>query len=308
MNIESNTKKIELNTMKVEIKRLSDCPLKDGVEAYNRGFEGYFYDQSKTIETFSSRFGLEGISPEHSVIVYHEGKPAGIVLSGIKKINGELIAWNGGTGIAMELRGKGIGKQLMNAALDIYRENQVKYATLEAISRNEGAISLYQSLGFELVKRMKFLQYNEPFPEGTFDTTANYQVELVSPAELSKVHFYQHKTSWQNHKDNVHGGNAVILRNEQNEIVGYSLFKKFYKEGAVASIGLLQLEVAEGRDDRLDSMKTLLKHSFAPLDRSFQRTTVNTPEEYTELLEFLVTSGFKQWEEQVWMIKELNIS
>ncbi|MBT2680400.1 GNAT family N-acetyltransferase [Bacillus sp. ISL-35] len=292
--------------MKVQIKRLSECPLKDGVEAYNRGFEGYFYDQSKTTETFANRFGLDGLSPEHSLIAYYEGRPAGIVLSGIKKINGEVIAWNGGTGIAKELRGKGIGKQLMNAALDIYKENQVKYATLEAISRNEGAIQLYQSLGFKLVKKLKFLQFNEPFPEGTFDTAANYHIELASPAELGKVHFYRHKTSWQNHKDNVNGGNAVILRDEQNEVVGYSLFKKFYKEEEVANIGLLQLEVASGREDRVDMMKTLLKHSFAPLDLAFQRTTVNTPEEDTELLELLGASGFKQWEEQVWMIKELH--
>ncbi|MCM3125257.1 MULTISPECIES: GNAT family N-acetyltransferase [unclassified Mesobacillus] len=294
--------------MKVEIKRLSDCPLKDGVEAYNRGFEGYFYDQSKTIETFANRFGLDGISPEHSVIAYYEGRPAGIVLSGIKKINGEVIAWNGGTGIAKELRGKGIGKQLMNAALDIYRENQVKYATLEAISRNEGAIQLYQSLGFTLVKKLKFLQYNEPFPEGTFDSATNYQVEHVAPQELSQVNFYRHKTSWQNHKDNVQGGNAMILRDEQNEIAGYSLFKKFYKEGEVANIGLLQLEVAEAREDRADVMKTLLKHSFSPLDRSFKKTTVNTPEEDAELLELLTAIGFKQWEEQVWMIKEVHNS
>ncbi|MGV2941643.1 GNAT family N-acetyltransferase [Mesobacillus sp. LC4] len=291
--------------MKVEIKRLSDCPLKDGVEAYNRGFEGYFYDQVKTIETFASRFGLEGISPEHSVVAYYEGKPAGIVLSGIKRINGEVIAWNGGTGVAKELRGKGIGKQLMNTALDIYRENQVRYATLEAISRNEGAIQLYQSLGFKLVKKMMFLQYNEQFPKGIFNNISTYHAELVAPIELNKVDFYRHETSWQNHKDNVHGGNAVILWDEQNEIAGYSLFKKFYKEGAVSSIGLLQLEVAKGRDDRQDIMKGLLKYSFSPLDRAFQRTTVNTPEENTELLELLAECGFKQWEEQVWMVKQL---
>jgi len=69
---------------------------------------------------------------------------------------------------------------------------------------------------------------------------------------------------------------------------------------------LLQLETAEGRPDTVDIMKTLLKHSFSPLDRAFQRTTVNTPDAYVQLLEVLQECGFEQWEEQVWMVKDMK--
>ena len=69
-----------------------------------------------------------------------------------------------------------------------------------------------------------------------------------------------------------------------------------YKDGEIASIGLLQLEVAENRSDTADIIKTLLKHSFFPLDRAFQRTTVNTPDDKTQLLEILQECGFKEWE------------
>ena len=73
------------------------------------------------------------------------------------------------------------------------------------------------------MKKLKFLQYNEPFSDNAFDTASNYRVEHVAPNELGQVEFYRHETSWQNHKDNINGGNAVILRDEQNEVVGYSL-------------------------------------------------------------------------------------
>ncbi|MEH7883735.1 GNAT family N-acetyltransferase [Bacillus sp. JJ1609] len=290
--------------MQIEIMKLSDCPLKDGVEAYNRGFEGYFYNQTKDVDSFSKRFGLDELSPEYSVVAYYEGRPAGIVLSGIKKVNGELVAWNGGTGVAKELRGKGVGRKLMNAVIDIYRENDVRCATLEAISRNESAIELYKRLGYEVKKRLKFLQFNEVFNAQVFDAmNSNYQLEHVSPQELTAVHFYQHQSPWQN--QNLHDASAIILRDEHNQIAGYSLYKKMYKEGEIASIGLLQLEVEENRSDSGDIIKTLLKQSFSPLDRAFQRTTVNTPDDKTQLLEILQECGFKEWEEQVWMVKEL---
>lgn len=291
--------------MQMKIKKLSDCPLKDGVEAYNRGFEGYFYDQTKDMDSFSKRFGLEDLSPEYSVVAYYEGRPAGIVLSGIKKVNGEMVAWNGGTGVAKELRGKGAGKKLMNAVMDLYRENDVRYATLEAISRNESAIELYKKLGYDVKKRLKFLQFNEVLNAQVFETAkSNYQIEHVSPQELTAVHFYQHQSPWQN--QNLHDASAITLRDEHHQIAGYSLYKKMFKEGEIASIGLLQLEVAENRSDAADIIRTLLKHSFFPLDRAFQRTTVNTPDDKTLLLEVLQECGFKEWEEQVWMVKDMG--
>lgn len=291
--------------MGIEIKRLSDCPLKDGVEAYNRGFEGYFYNQSKDIESFSKRFGLDELSPEHSVLAYHEGRPAGIVLSGIKKINGDIVAWNGGTGVAKELRGKGVGKQLMEAAFEIYRENGVRFATLEAISRNEAAIHLYQALGYDLKKRLKFLQLNEAIAEDVFAVKdSGYRLEHVSPQELTRIDFYQHEVPWQN--QNLNDATAIILRDEQDRIAGYSLSKRMYKNGEIASVGLLQLEAAEERTDTEEVIKALLKHSFAPLDRAFQRTTVNTAEDHEHLLYVLEKCGFRQWEEQVWMMKDMS--
>lgn len=292
--------------MEIEIRKLSDCPLQDGVEAFNAGFEGYFHEQRVDIHSLAKRFGQEDLSPDYSVVAYHDGKPSGIVISGIKEMGGEIVAWNGGTGVAKELRGKGIGKKLMEAALEIYKENHVRFATLEALTKNEAAIHLYEQMGYSVTQRLKFLKYNEAFAEDPFRSESSHAVEIVSPAELTAIDFYLHKTPWQTHASNVRDGHAAILRDGKNGIAGYSFYKKQYKEGKVASISLFQLEAAEDRPDKTEVMKALLAHTFAPLQGEVKRTTFNLRDDNDDLLELLIENGFKEWEEQVWMIKELG--
>lgn len=291
--------------MEIEIRKLSDCPLHDGVEAFNSGFEGYFHEQRVTIDSFAKRFGLEDLSPEYSLLAYHDGKPSGIIISGIKEIGGEVVAWNGGTGVATELRGRGVGKKLMDALLEVYKENNVRFATLEALSKNEAAIQLYKKMGFSVKNSLKFLRYDGAFSENPFRSDSLYAVEIASPAMLTAIDFYLHKTPWQTHASNVRDGQAAVLRNEQNDILGYALFKKQYKEGKVAAISLFQLEVAQDRSDKMELIKTLLNQSFAPFDREVKRTTFNLRDDNKDLLDLLRESGFTEWEEQVWMIKDL---
>lgn len=291
--------------MEIEIRKLSDCPLQDGVEAFNSGFEGYFHEQRVTIDSFAKRFGLEDLSPEFSLLAYHDGKPSGIIISGIKEIGGDVVAWNGGTGVATELRGRGVGKKLMDALLEVYKENNVRFATLEALSKNEAAIHLYKKMGYSVMNSLKFLRYDGAFAENPFRSDSLYTVEIASPAMLTAIDFYLHKTPWQTHASNVRDGQAAVLRNEQNDILGYALFKKQYKEGKVAAISLFQLEVAQDRSDKMELIKTLLNQSFAPLDREVKRTTFNLRDDNKDLLNLLRESGFTEWEEQVWMIKDL---
>ncbi|GIO09465.1 hypothetical protein J31TS6_54930 [Brevibacillus reuszeri] len=51
-------------------KRFNHCTLDEAVQAYNRGFEGYYFDQSKIADTLSLKMGKEELSPLHSVIAF----------------------------------------------------------------------------------------------------------------------------------------------------------------------------------------------------------------------------------------------
>jgi len=122
---------------KIEIRPLSSCSFDDAVKIWNQGFEGYFVDLTLSLDNYLARLHSEELSPAHSLVAFCEGKPAGFLLNGIRMSAGRKVAWNGGTGVSPEFRGRGVGKALMRATIDLYDENGVEWATLEAISENE---------------------------------------------------------------------------------------------------------------------------------------------------------------------------
>jgi hypothetical protein len=62
------------------------------VEAWNKGFEGYYFDMATTPEAFKKRGEQEGLSPDLSVVAFESGKPVGIVRNGLREINGKKVA------------------------------------------------------------------------------------------------------------------------------------------------------------------------------------------------------------------------
>ena len=74
----------------IEIKKLSECTLDEATEAWNAGFSGYAFNLEVDVDGFTRRLGLDSLSPSHSLLSYVDGKPAGILLNGIKELNGDL--------------------------------------------------------------------------------------------------------------------------------------------------------------------------------------------------------------------------
>ena len=141
----------------MEIKKLSDCTLKEMTKAWNRGVMGYIVPMEMNETAFLHRFVSEGLSPEHSIVAFINNDPIGIIVNGFRIINDKKIVWNGGTGLAPEYRGKGIIKKMMNETLAIYEHQSVDIATLEAIKENTVAIHLYKNHGYDIVDNLVFL-------------------------------------------------------------------------------------------------------------------------------------------------------
>jgi ribosomal protein S18 acetylase RimI-like enzyme len=143
------------------IQPLSRCTWDQTVELWNQGFQGYPVDISSRVDSLLKRMVQLELSPEWSLTVWSDGKPIGFVLNGIRSIQGKRIAWNGGMGVVPRWRGKGIGKRLMEAALELYRKEQVELATLEAISSNYRSISLYEKMGYYIVDQLGVFQSDQ---------------------------------------------------------------------------------------------------------------------------------------------------
>jgi len=292
----------------IQIKRLQACSLEEATEAWNKGFEGYYFDATSTVDQFITRMGAEGLSPALSVVAFADGAPVGLVLSGVRTIAGKKVAWNGGTGVATAYRRQGIGKVLMSAALDAYQEAGVEIATLEAFRQNERAIELYKLMGYDITDRLLFLQRTDALDTETIfgALASDLSVEHARPQDVRHLPYYQHMAPWQTQWNGPRDGEAVLVRDAAGEIAGYALYKRGFDEtGELLSISLLQCEADPKRKDVDAIIRAALTRVFAPLDRACKRSTFNFPASRERVVRILEEAGFVPSMEQVWMIKTM---
>ncbi|MCC3358648.1 GNAT family N-acetyltransferase [Bacillus sp. REN16] len=289
----------------ITIKRLSECTLQDAVVAWNKGFEGYYFNMTTTVDLFTRRLILEGLSPVLSVIAYDGDRPVGLIVNGIRKINGKKVSWNGGTGVDPEYRGKGVGKKLIDTVLAIYEEEDVEIATLEAVKENVTAISLYEKVGYKIVDELVHLQLTDELSTDAFISEENQLTfKRGIPIEAAQVPFYKAMVPWQTQWNNARDGESIIALDEYKGIVGYAIFKRmFNEEGKLQSISLFQCEAEPSHKEKEAIVKGLLKMVFGQTNLNVARTAANISVSNNILQGLLKKAGFNVKAEQVFMIK-----
>ena len=292
----------------IEIKRLVDCTIQEGVDAWNYGFEGYYFDMKTTPEKFINRFFLEGLSPSLSIVAFQDHQPVGIVLNGIRELKRKKIAWNGGTGVASHLRNKGIGKLLMEETLSILKEENVDIATLEAVSDNKKAISLYEKMGYEIVDQLEYLKMLGPIKTNGFtDFKGDYTIERAIPQQVANIPFYKEMNPWQTQWQNAKDGEALILKDSSAAIIGYAYYRRaFNEEGKHITTVLYQCEAEQGHRYAEKIMRLLLNEALASTSNEINFVVPNMPIEKSHITySILKEMGFKSTTSQVYMMKQM---
>ncbi|WP_422124057.1 GNAT family N-acetyltransferase [Planococcus sp. X10-3] len=291
----------------IRIIRLSECTIEQGVEAWNKGFEGYHFDMTTTPEAFTKRMMQEELSKELSVVAFDGKLPIGIVLNGIRESAGRKIGWNGGTGVAMSWRKRGVGLQLMEKTLELLKEQEVEIATLEAISSNGKAIELYKKLGYDIVDKLHFMKLDGAVEKPEATESAHYQIRQTSPEEIAALPFYRGDFPWQVQWQSVRDGEGILAFNEEGETVGYAIFRKMKDEHGNHSRTLLfQCETAPDKREREEISRILMNEVFDNFDDTISRTAINVPVSGNSLTyKTLKHLGFVKNIEQVFMKKEL---
>jgi ribosomal protein S18 acetylase RimI-like enzyme len=302
-----------MSKLALEIRRLNTCTFDEAVHIWNEGFKGYFVDTTLSLDGYVARLHNEGLSPEYSLIAFRAGKPAGFLLNGIRTNGGKKVAWNGGTGVEPEFRGQGIGNVLLEAALNLYAEEGVELATLEAISANNAAITLYQKFGYEIIDRLIFLQRDGAIPakfSGHCDNDS-YSIRLVSPASVSGLSFYESSVPWQAQWQSLFlsNGEALVIYDGRGEAVGYALYKKkFDDEGKLSAMVLYQCVACPGKGSAESIVGRALEEVYGPLDTECRRSTYNLSKKNELVLRLLAEAGLTTFIEQVHMTKTLESS
>ncbi|WP_347722989.1 GNAT family N-acetyltransferase [Lysinibacillus capsici] len=281
----------------MRIKTVAQCTLDEVLKAWNKGFEGYFIEINMTAEMFLQRLVGEGLSPEHSIVVFDQEEPIAIVMNGFRTIDGQKTAWNGGTGISPAYRGKGVSRLLMEETLAIYKRENVELGTLEAIKENQVAIALYEKYGYVVANQLLFLSGEY---EAKVTSTVALHIATIRPEQLAHLSFYLENVPWQCNWQSVKHGEAKVFYNDNHEPLGYMLYKTLWNEyGEVERILLYQMVILE------ESNVELITQFLASITtHKVHLTTVNFLAS-NPATSYLLKHGLKVTTEQVQMTKQL---
>lgn len=283
--------------MDITIKKLTECTVEEAVKAWNKGFEGYFVKIDMTPDMFFTRLINEGLSMQHSIVAFDKEEPVGIVLNGFRTVNGIKTAWNGGTGVAVSYRGKGVSQLLMAEILNIYQEQGAGIATLEAIKENRKAIRLYEKNGYNITDTLVFLS-------GTLklENIPGVQASSIRPEQLPGFPFYKEDVPWQRMWHSVKSGEAQIYYNQEQQPIGYSLFKRAWDhEGRLEKIFIYQLELLQ--DTNTEVIQDMLAKMAESTNQDINIITINASVK-NPVTQYLLENGFKITTEQVQMVKK----
>jgi ribosomal protein S18 acetylase RimI-like enzyme len=89
--------------------------------------------------------------PEGILVALHDGQVVGYVSTWLDREAG--IGHIPNLSITAWVRGKGLGRRLLNEALDYFRVQGMSHAKIETLDQNPVGQSLYPSLGFQEVAR-----------------------------------------------------------------------------------------------------------------------------------------------------------
>ncbi|PTM59399.1 GNAT family N-acetyltransferase [Desmospora activa] len=291
--------------MEMVFRSLHEYSFEEATQIWNRCFEGYLVDATMTVDRFVQRMGIEGLSPARSLVAVAGEEPVGIVLNGLRTVQGRKAAWNGGTGVAVPYRGKGLGTALLEATMALYQREQVEIATLEAFEKNKKAISLYEKMGYRVVDRLLFLEKTGTLDVALLKERQSYRVQIGSAGEVSSLSFYPSLSPWQTDWEGIKDGMAAIVRDGDGESVGYALFKRVYHtNGTLEAIILYQCRTKPGANDPDAVIRSLIQAAFSPLDTACKRSTFNLSTTDERVVRILESVGFTHSLAQVWMVKK----
>ncbi len=198
----------------MHVKKLSSISFEEILDCFLLAFESYYVKMPTDKDYYQKRWKAAKVDFNLSYGMFDNKKLVGFIIHAIDKRNGVSIAFNSGTGVIPQYRGRKIVKSIYEHALKELKEIGIEKTTLEVITKNDIAVHLYQSIGFNIAKRYKCFG-------GVLQIDSNQQFELKE-IDLLDIHWKklpnQELYSWDNQKESIIGGNYkffhVIYQNQ----------------------------------------------------------------------------------------------
>jgi ribosomal protein S18 acetylase RimI-like enzyme len=285
---------------------LEDYAIHKVHQCFLDAFSDYIVDIRTSESMFREMNALRAVDYGLSVGAFVGKRMVGLTLNAKDQWNGKWTAYDAGTGVIPAFRGRGISRGMMQKVFELLEAQGFETYLLEVITRNEKALKLYQSLEFQITRRLECLVLKGPL-EVRVDER-NHPVREVAPDEIPRLEEaflaeakYGFQASWQN------GWNTIRRRPdlyrlvaswENGQCLGYGII------GAGRG-GIAQLWVR--RDRRRQGLgSTLLRELIARSPGQKTYSWVNVDERAGYTLSFLKAVGFTEQLAQFEMEKDLH--
>jgi ribosomal protein S18 acetylase RimI-like enzyme len=208
----------------MEIRTLLNIEHTRLLDAFNLSFSDYLLPFHLTMDQLEFKWRAEQIRPELSVGAFEGERLIAFILHGAQEINGQLVVYNGGTGVIPEKRGLGLVGQMYTFIQPILKKRDVQQVVLEVLSENKPAIRAYEKLNF--LKLRKLSCYSGLIVPKAADTDVD-----VRPLDKADLHllqsFWDITPTWQNSAYAVAaiGEDAISLgAYKDSTLMGYIVF------------------------------------------------------------------------------------
>lgn len=219
----------------IDYKCCADVHRKVIFEAFCEGFSDYIIKFNATEDSFFERFfGVEGNRLEYSFIAMEEGKGVGLVLGGIRELDGLKTMRCGAMCVSPLCRRKGIAGELLKLHKGKAKEENCKQLYLEVIVGNNKAINFYEDN--EYFKVYDIAYYSTEEFQGLENVSTDF-IEEINIEELRSFRntFSQLHINWQNEMDYIAQTKARIFGFKDNgKVVGAISIS----DGAVLFLGV----------------------------------------------------------------------
>lgn len=136
----------------MKLDRISQSQL---LETWLEAFADYAVDMSGVTEKLiDCRCIKNNVDFDVSVGAFDDQRMVGFTLIGVDRWQGELAAFDAGTGIVPDFRGRGLAKGMFDYSLPLLESRGVSRFLLEVLQVNKPAIRAYTKAGFEVTREL----------------------------------------------------------------------------------------------------------------------------------------------------------
>lgn len=263
-------------------------------------FSDYSVPFQMTVEQFHNHLAHNGVILELCVGAFVDERMIGFSLNGFGDWRGRKTVYDAGTGVVRDARRSGAARAVFDFMVPEFTRNGWEQILLEVISTNTPAIELYQSIGFEITRRLAYFDLQKPFKP---KAKPRYETVVVDNPDWNLLNrFGQGEVSWQNSTASLIRSNRklVICAYDGGRVIGYLAF--FPASGIISQIAVDE----EFRGRGVASALLVAAESRLEPEKTLKASNVD--DRIDDGVGFLRKLGFTEEFAQLEMVKTLGDS